>query len=147
MKINIVNYKKEHAYSILHRNVEEGSTLAKNFEEIAEAWEHGQAYTAIYNETPIFCGGVVDIGWHRGEMWMLTSSLFYKFPLACFKICKNKADEFSSKYKRVQVTSFMNKKHIKFIERLGFNQEGLLKSYGPNNEDVIMFSRIQECKL
>ena len=138
-----IPYKKEHAYSILDRNVQEGGALAQNFEEIAEAWEHGQAYTALYENMPVFCGGAVDIGWNRGEIWMLTSSLFYKFPFACFKICKEKVNEFSSKYKRVQAISFINKKDISFIEHLGFKPEGLLKSYGPNNENVIMFARVQ----
>lgn len=144
--MNIIPYKKEHAYFVLNMNIEaQGTCLYKNFEEIAKEWEKGRAYTLITDGGIIFCGGIVDLGRNIGEAWMLTSPLFFKYIKTSYMVCKNMFNKMcdTSSFKRVQATVFCDfKEGHSFVKHLGMNEEGTLIAYGPKNEDVIMFARI-----
>jgi len=144
--MKVIPYKKEHAYIILSSNIVEGGNLEPDFEKYAEIWESGPAYTLVIDNHIIFCGGVVDIKGNRGEAWMLASSLFFKYPKTCYKVCKETLDNIIDKhgFRRVQATVFPEaKKAVRFVTHLGFDKEGVLSAYGPKNRDIIMFARIQ----
>jgi len=148
-KPEIVQFEKIHAYDILSRNVRENEAWISghgDFEEFVKAWAYGgPAYTLIIDGEIILSGGVVRIGWNRGEAWALLSILFYKHIRTSFKAIMFKLEEiiFTEKFKRVQATvppEFTE--GIRFLEHLGFDWEGTMRSFGPRNEDMVMFSRI-----
>jgi len=144
--MNIIPYKKEHAYLVLNQNIEaQGTCLYKNFEEIAKIWGKGEAYTLVIGGDIVFCGGIVNLDRKIGEAWMLVSPLFFKHIKTSYKVCKNKFNEMvnTSSFKRVQATVFCDfKEGQTFVKHLGMEKEGTLRAYGPKNEDVIMFARI-----
>ena len=145
----IVPFKKEHAFDILDRNVTEKDAWISghgDFEAFVEAWrDGGPGYTFIINNQIIFSAGVFLLGWNRGEAWVLASTLFKKYPKACFKSILYKLEEiiFNEKLKRVQATVIPGyAEGQRLLEHLGFELEGLLKSFGPRNEDLLMFGRV-----
>ena len=150
MIIEIKIFKPEHAFDILDRNVDEENVWLSrfgDFEDFIKIWEKGgPSYTLFIDNQIVFCGGVVDMRWNRGEAWTLLSSLFYKYPKACVKTIKNELGriirEFS--FERVQaIVEPEDNRAIRFIEYLGFEREGLLRKYLPDGKDMLMYARIQ----
>ena len=143
-------FKAEHAYEILDRNVrEENIQLSRlgDFGAIARAWETGgPSYTFFMDGQAVFCAGVVDMLYQRGEAWSLLSSLFYKHPKLCARIIKKELGKIIKEhdYKRVQsIIEPEDSRAIRFIEWLGFEREGLLRKYMPHEKDMLMYARIQ----
>ena len=149
MNIEVRDYKKEDAYTILNKNIREHDAQdTSEFETYAELWgKEGPAYTIVVDGEVVFCGGVVNIGWNRGEAWTLMSKLFYKYPKTCFKICRNQLNKVIEEHKFARVQALVDPKlygGVRFMEHLGFEKEGLLKKYGPQSEDMWMMGRIPE---
>ena len=149
MNIEIVKLKKEHAFEIVERNRKEGLIIGSSgidLEKAGEMWENGgPSYTLVIDGQIVCCAGVVLMEWGRGEAWTLVSSLFYKYPKTSFKAIKTKLDEIAKEKNLRRVQSLINSNSEwgeRWMEHLGFRKEGMLRAYGPNGEDFIMFSRI-----
>lgn len=147
--MKVIPFEKAHALDILDRNVRERDAWISghgDFENIIETWKTGgPAYTIIIDDQVIMSAGVVLMGWNRGEAWTLLSTLFFKHPKTCFKQVLYRLEEiiYTHKLKRVQaLVSPEFEKGVRFVEHLGFEKEGTLKAFGPNNEDLVMFGRI-----
>ena len=142
----IMPFMKEHAYEILSRNLEEEDITVGEFEEYVKTWhDGGPAYTIFFDGKPAFCTGVVLLDWNRGEVWLLTSSVFYSHIKSSFKIMKKLLTDTIKErgLKRVQaLVDPKTKGGVSLVEHLGFQREGILRAYGPRSEDLIMFGRI-----
>jgi RimJ/RimL family protein N-acetyltransferase len=145
MEIEVIPYKKEHAYLIYENIRERDAGISSDIDELSAAWERqGPAYTVIIDGELVFCGGFILMGWNRAEAWTLMSDLFYKYPKACFKICRDYTNKVINEYglKRVQAIIDVDfEAGVRFAERLGYEEEGRLKAYGPDGEDMLMFGR------
>jgi len=99
------------------------------------------AYAAIQDGTIVACGGIVNIGWNRGEAWLLITPQFKSCIKSVYGFMRKLLPQMakSGKYRRVQATTWNNSSLFK---HLGFSVEGLLLCYGPNGEDTLMYSRI-----
>ena len=150
--IEVIPYKKEHARLIYETNIRERDAgISEDIEELSTAWERqGPAYTIIIDEAIVFCGGFILMGWNRAEAWTLMSDLFYKYPKSCFKICRDYTNKIVKEYRLRRVQAIIDidfDAGVRFAERLGFEEEGILKSYGPEGEDMLMFGRRIQCPL
>jgi len=144
--IKVVPFAAEHAVDIINRNRDMGKELPeKTVNEMLVAYlsPGSVALTLMCLHTPVMCGGIINLGWKRGEAWVLISSLFYKFRLSAFRELKKGIPTMAEKngFCRVQAVS-VTEENEKWFQCLGFEREGVLKAYGPANQDVIMYSRI-----
>lgn len=146
--VKIVPYKADHAYQVLDKNVKDFDlqlSKLKDWESWTKEWETaGPSYSLFVDDKIIGCGGVILFGYNRGECWMLVSSEIKKYKKTVFKAVKEHLDLIvkTNNLRRLQtvvVADYEDGK--KFIERLGFKPEGLLKKYGPNGEDFLMYAR------
>jgi L-amino acid N-acyltransferase YncA len=149
MKIELVKYQAVHGYDILGRNVKEQNLQLSRYpdwENTIKAWEAaGPSFTLLVEDKIVGSAGVVLHSEGRGEAWALLSSLFFNYKKTSLKYIKNKLSVIAENYslRRVQILVDPNNlKALIFAERLGFQQEGLLRAYGSNGEDYFMFSRI-----
>jgi hypothetical protein len=147
--IDTIPYEPFHAYQILEEGIRENDlwlTQFKDFEIMAKGWKDGgPAYTITIDGEVAACAGLVLLGWSRAEAWTLFSSIFKSNYRACYKIIKSKLEELIELNFLRRVQSLADpeyKEGIRFLEHLGFEKEGLLRKYGPNGEDLIMFGRI-----
>ena len=145
----ILPYEPIHAYQILEEGVRNHDLWLsgfKDFELLAEGWKKGgPSYTMTVDGEIAVCAGLVLLGWNRAEAWTLLSSVFTKHYRTCFREIKKRLSLLieESFIRRVQATAVPHyEEGIRFLEHLGFEQEGLLRKYGPNGEDLIMFGRI-----
>lgn len=147
--MKIVTFEKQHAYDILQHNVVERDAWISgvgDFEDYVSAWKNrGPGFTVINDNGIVMSGGVALLGWRRGEAWLLLSNLFYKYPIVSTKMIRNKLSDIIGQHGLVRVQSLVYPEFnagMRFIEMLGFECEGLLRSFGPNNEDMLMYAMV-----
>jgi hypothetical protein len=147
-RYELVQYEPVHAYSILERNVREHDLwLSKypDWDKWAEGWKtNGPAFTLLCDGEIIASGGVVLLGWQRGEAWLLLPSTFYSHVKACYRLIKEKLIEIqhANALRRIQALVDPDFEAAqRLMEHLGFQNEGRLKQYGPRGEDLLMYGR------
>ncbi len=147
-RYELVRYEPMHAYSILERNVREQDiwlSAYPDWDKWAEGWEKGgPSFTLLCDGVPVACGGVILIGWQRGEAWLLLSTLFYRHVKECYRLIKQKIMEIQRAHALRRIQALVSpdlEKAQRLMEHLGFANEGLLKRYGPRGEDLLMFGR------
>lgn len=79
------------------------------------------------------------------EIWALTTELVHKYPKAFHSTVKGILSIYPKilKVHRIQCTVHTdNKRAAKWIERLGFEKEGVYKMYGADKSDFIRYAKI-----
>lgn len=106
------------------------------------------AYCLLVDGEPVFAGGIVNLEWNRGEVWIAPTPFFKQHVKTCFRILKEKLPEIAirGKFRRVQATCTTAVSEALFLH-LGFEYEGTLKFFGPNGEACKMFSRVFPLRL
>jgi hypothetical protein len=146
MKTEIVPFEKHHAVEIMERNKAEGLGQASSVsvDEMVEKYltPGSAARTFLIDGMVVLCGGIINLKWKRGEVWVLHSSLFQKYRKIALDMMKQIIPEIaiSCKFRRVQATAFDGYGDV--FRQLGFKREGRLRAYGPEGQDVTMFSQI-----
>ncbi len=139
--MKVIPFEKHHADEITRLNK---ATEMPGFDKVKEVWKSGgPAYTVMIDDQIIFCGGIVLMGWNSGEAWTYTTDFIEKYPKLVFKTVKTYLIAIAQREKlvRVQATCYLwNKKGARFLEKLGFEFEGLMKKWGPTHEDALMFA-------
>ena len=105
--------------------------------------EGSAAYCLLSKDDPVFAGGIVNLQWHRGEIWMTPNLFFHRHVKTCFKLMKNMLPGFVARghFKRVQLVCSGKVPEGLFLH-LGFEYEGTLKSFGPAGEECRMYARV-----
>ncbi len=148
MTSKLIPYVPMHAFAIIDEKIRRHDlwlTEIPGCETWPFKWAEHPAYTLVVNEEIVLCGGIMLLDWNCGEAWTLFADNFKKYPIACFKACKYVIEQISKEHnlRRVQaiVSPDLNGGRS-FTERLGFQEEGLLRSCGPSGEDYLIFSKI-----
>ena len=101
------------------------------------------SYCLLADGQPVLAGGVVNMQWKRGEAWMLPTGFFRKHLKTCLRYLKETLPEmaFNGGFKRIQATCSTDISPSLF-HHLGFQYEGVMKSFGPNGETCYMYARV-----
>lgn len=140
-------YRPEHAFEILEQNIRNVDLQLSNvmdWEAQCREWAKHPSFTLVVDDELVACGGVVDIGYNRGEAWILFSKLIYKYPVACFRATRKALEEILKKKDYQRLQAFVKTDHDqgkRFAERFGFKHEGDLRGYGPNGETMSIYAR------
>jgi hypothetical protein len=146
MKAEVVPLKASHVLDIVARNFADGFRLRPTMtadDMIAAYFLPGSAaYCVLIYGVSVFAAGIINLQWHRGEAWVLHSSLFYKYRLTCFRTLKSMLPQIAKQheFRRVQATSFFGNGTL--LRHLGFEKEANLRCYGPEGEDAALYVRI-----
>lgn len=102
-------------------------------------------YTLCEGETIIGCGGVHKM-WHgNGEGWLLMSTHAYKMPKTVARYTYRLFDTIMADNNlwRIQASVHAtDEQSIRFAEWMGFENEGLMKKFGPDGSDYYRFARV-----
>ncbi len=104
------------------------------------------AYSFYHKESLIFCGGIVVHYAGFGEAWVLCSPKAETLPKGVFRLAKEFLDKNIKDKKLFRVQAVVRcdwPQAQKFVEKLGFIKEGILKKYGLDQSDYIMYARIE----
>jgi len=113
--------------------------------EIYEAYaRNGPAYTVFDGERPIFAAGV-SVPWKGfGEAWMLMGIDAKKYPLSVYRhVSKMLAAIIADlALHRVQAVIADGQPHlVRWIEKLGFRRECVMRAFGPDGGDYVLYAR------
>lgn len=100
----------------------------------------------VATEGVVACAGVSMFWEGVGQLWMRTGELAEQYPHALAKRAKNfvRSTEECLRLKRLQAVVLVeNEVARRFICWLGFQAEGLLRNYGPEGADYIMFAKVR----
>lgn len=117
-----------------------------NFREYLKLYmASGNALTAVVPEGMACCFGVNAMWPGIAEGWMLTSHLVDGYPVSLTRSTTRYFNRIATemKLKRLQLTvNATNVVAVRWANALGFTREGVLRSYGADGADHIMFARI-----
>ena len=110
---------------------------------------HGPAFTILNEKEIIGIAGVVILWPGVGEAWTFLNPSFKRYAKSIHRAVKEKLQEIMDTFNlhRVQTTVLDGfEAGIRWVKRLGFEEEGIMKAYGPNGEDFIRFARVRKCQ-
>jgi len=139
LKIGVIPFRAKHLAEIEPRVTGEMITLGQ----LAEC--SGSAYTAVLCGDPIGAAGIAVVRPGMGEAWSLFSPLIKRFPLALHKAASRLIPEVTKRHNLRRVCAMVDEGDavaVRWIERLGFEREGLMRSYGDNGEDVFLYAKV-----
>lgn len=147
MKTELIQYKAEHGFALLARQVQEmGFCLSAvgDWEAMVKYWaEAGPSFTLLIDGTVEACGGIAPIDRGFGECWALIPQakhgiIIYKNILVKFRELMN-----TYEFRRLQahvMKDFVN--GIKLAEHLGMKREGWLEKFGHGGETYGIYARV-----
>lgn len=99
----------------------------------------------LVDDEPVFAGGIVNLQWRRGEVWILPTGYFKSHVKTCFRRMLECLPEMvkNGGFQRVQATCVQGAP-AKWLQVFGFRYEGTMQKFGPNGEPCSMYARIFE---
>ena len=144
-----VKFTLEHAIYIAQNNVQARQAFV-DMPGLDLWWNNNKdnflAYTLMDEDIPIACGGLTLQVRNMAEAWLLMSTSARKHIIQIYRAVKVglTAMIYEQKLVRVQATVDASWKEAQaFVESLGFECEGRLRRFGPNQEDYYVYSRIK----
>lgn len=110
-------------------------------------WSQLIGVTLLLNDEPAFIMGVCPV--HTGvyDVVMVPGPLFYSNVKTCIRHIKLWLEgiRIHLNWHRLQVTAEMSEpKYARFLQKLGFKEEGILRRYSPGGQDVVMLAMAKE---
>lgn len=117
----------------------------RDWERWCAEWESaGPSYTMFADKEIVACAGVMILPYNIGQAWMIARTTIAKYKKAVYAEVTKRLTEIQKEYKLVRIQALVLPEFEvaqRFVDRLGFEKEGLLKKVGPNNEDFLMYAR------
>ena len=129
--------------------------VAKHFRHYfgAEKFKHwcsyrkkGIAYTYYDEDTGeiLACCGLIPLDERSANIWLVLSHNVIRYPKLVYQQAKRFVNEYCDRFKRVQATvRFDVPNGIRFLEKLGFEFEGLLRAFDYDDSDVVLMARVR----
>ena len=144
----IVSYQKAHGESMIASGLND-----KLMDLDARYWKEnridaalvGLSFTLLRNNIPIVSGGIYPLWDGVGEGWVISSKRIFEIKVKAAKLIRHRTDILcaANKIWRLQTTVKANfKTGLRFAEFLGFNNEGLMRGYGPDKTDYYRMAKV-----
>tara|TARA_R110000765_G_scaffold107257_5_gene198033 strand:+ start:201 stop:665 length:465 start_codon:yes stop_codon:yes gene_type:complete len=107
----------------------------------------GHSVSVIRNGHLLGSGGIFPVWDGMGEAWVLPAANVKKNKKVFVKLIRENMERLSDEYgfRRIQATARADAPIAqRFLEFLGFEREGLLRAYGPDGANHVLFSKIKE---
>ncbi len=107
--------------------------------------ERGMGETGLIDGVPIAAGGIITTLAGRGEAWVIAGPRVKDYPLFFHRALLNGIHRQIEALglRRIDATVlFGDTTAIRWIERMGFSEEGFMPLYGPNGETHIRYARL-----
>jgi hypothetical protein len=107
--------------------------------------ELGQGFTAMIDGEPIAAGGLLPTREGIAEAWGLPGPRVRDYPLFVHRTAVKELHRMIGdlRLRRIEASVlFGNETAVRWIERLGFSEEGFMPLYGPGGETHIRYARL-----
>ena len=151
-RLIIIPYKQDHGKIIMESQMnhmltqQDAEYITKdNNIECMSLEQEGMAFTGLINDKIVAAAGMKKIWGNVAEGWFIAKNDVWNYPITIAKAVKQNIDYLatSNNIKRLQTAVRADFGiGIRFAKWLGFNNEGLMKSYGFDGSDHYRMSRI-----
>lgn len=103
-----------------------------------------QCLTFLYDGRVLMIAGFCQLWPGVYDVWMLPSVYAKEAPVAFARLLKRYVDRIQEDFAahRIQTVSFCDEFHEKWMNFLGFQKEGILRSFTVDKQDMCNYSRI-----
>jgi len=105
----------------------------------------GLSFTLLHNNNPLCSGGIVPLWNGVAEGWVISSKRILSNKIKSSRLIKERTDLLCANNKiwRLQTAVKADFKiGMRFAEFLGFNNEGLMRAYGPDKTNYYRMAKI-----
>lgn len=140
-RFSLVPFIAEHYLSIVPR-LEEAIVGEHKQLLLGRVLTSASAYTLLYNDVPLVCGGIL-LYWNGvGEIWLHGSVDVIRHPAAVFRLALRLVKKWKQQFHlhRIQITVDEGfPASARFAEALKFTFESRMERYGPNRETFLRY--------
>jgi hypothetical protein len=148
--MKLVKFEPEHIMLTQLRESDRetmGALTAREKIRLLDSYKYaGPAWTLVDKDNLVVaCGGVVMMWSGVGEAWIVFSTRAKRYPVALFKYVDKALKAITKTFElhRVQtVCIWGHEAGYRWLEKLGFRQEGRADRYLPGGQDVMRFRRL-----
>ena len=145
--MNIVQFQPDHARELLNGEMNIGAPAnPKDFLKfVDEMVVNGMSFSGIVNGEVIGSGGIVPVYKHMAEVWLLLSGKVYKNRLTTIRNILINMDKMQKQHQFVRLQAAVKAswpEAVRFASWMGFENEGLMRKFGPDHEDYYRFAKV-----
>jgi len=136
----VIPFHKEHLYEI-----ETNFEFPETAKDAIVASADSDSFTLCEEDSVIMCGGVHNIWTGVGEAWLVLSGKAYGMPITVARCTQNVFQTImeNNNLWRIQASVHTgDAQSVRFAEWLGFENEGMMKMFGPDKSDYYRFARV-----
>lgn len=145
----IVDFEKEHAEELYGGNLNDDKNRPaiqiSTFSD--EVVVKNLAFTGVLNGKIIASGGIYPMWNGVGEAWFVGSNSILNHPILITKTIKKYLKDLMNLNNFHRVQAFVRKdwnEAKRWIEVVGMQQEGIVRSFSPDGRDHILYARINK---
>lgn len=149
--LTIVPFETEHLKKLKLRPEEAYMEQMDRDELARQLSQKGPAYSVFYKDKSkdklLVCAGIVILWPSVGEAWSFCDVEVRRFSREIYVYISSSLNELIKQYNlhRIQAHALtIWRSAYRFLERLGFEREGIMKRYGINGEDYYLYARVIE---
>jgi len=136
------------AVKIYLRDIEKEDFEGLSMYMIGKQWEGSQiAHTLMVKDTVVACGGCYIDDCGQATAWILTSDHIFNYAKSFFKTVKIMLQSAFDDYGAIRVQTLVlaeNETSCGFVERLGFEREGMMRKCLHNGLDRYIYARVEK---
>jgi hypothetical protein len=146
--VRILDYEEAHLYELMDGDLNDGAVKNIGYmRSYAETLQQpGWSYTLIENGYILRCCGIVDMWPGVGEAWFIASSKIHENVRPFIRFAKTDVMDVvveQNKLWRVQgVCKADWPAARRFARLMGFEEEGLMRKYGPEQADYMRIAKV-----
>lgn len=139
MKTEIVPFIPKH---LARMNVKSDALKAASHPDMIPALERMGHTVLCEDGTVLAIIGAVPLIPGVCEVFVIASQEQEKYQIAFVKAVKKSLFPLLEKYRRIQSVSKNDAFHLRWLTWLGFRAEGVMRKYGLNGEDMVMWGMV-----
>lgn len=146
MIIKIIPFRIEHFYAIQERAEVDRFELEFFIRANARFLDRFPSITAMVGETYIACAGFIPLWPNTAELWARVSPEAKPYKVEFNQIALNFISDTARALRLIRLQATVDREFVvakRWINFLGFEEEGLLRKYF-NDRDYIIYSRIED---
>lgn len=143
--MTVIPFQVHHGFEIELRDEDREFKTEEQFRKwLSVLHNAGNCYSLAYEGDIIFCGGICILYPGIGEGWLLCSKRIIKFVRELYYYTDFIIQSIINKYTLHRVQAYVKaswKDAVHFLEKLGFQREGLLKKF-ISEKDYYIYARV-----
>lgn len=128
-------------------DIDESTHLRRENRELYERYKTiGSAISLLDGDKVLACGGCAVLWDGVGEIWMLKGRYFADHPVSAVRAGRHVVKDALTRMGLRRVQANVEAADIKakrYIEAIGLCFEGLMRCYGVNGEDYLLYARVE----